>query len=286
MKFRLSWLSLLLLAALMISACAPIVDTSTRPVTLDGGIAGTVRQPNGAGPFPTVLMLHGFGSTKDEVGNLYAILADALADQGVASLRIDFRGFGKSDGDTGATTVGAQVEDAISAYNWLTTQDFVDTDRLGLLGFSLGGGVAMVVAGENPDWFDSLATWSSVGDFDVDFSQEPYDAARALAAEHGVVGMDLGFRTIVLKNEFFTTLKDYDLATLITQYPGAYLAIVGDQDYYAQYAPGFVESSPADPREAFIVPGGDHIYNVFSGDSTNADSVIARTAEWFASTLE
>ena len=65
-------------------------------LTLDGGVAATLSMPDGAGPFPAVLMLHGFGSSRDEVGGMYAAEAAALASAGIASLRIDFRGFGQS----------------------------------------------------------------------------------------------------------------------------------------------------------------------------------------------
>ena len=100
-----------------------------------------------------------------------------------------------------------------------------------------------------------------------------------------MVGLDLGWRTIVLKKEFFESLKAYDLGALIRGYTGAYLAIAGSKDFSATYAPVFVDSSAATPREAWIVPGGDHIYGVFGEDQTMANSVINKTADWFAKTL-
>jgi alpha/beta superfamily hydrolase len=257
-------------------------------VTLDNGVAGILQRPLGVEmteKAPVVLMLHGFGSQKDEVGNMYARLAEALAQRGVGSLRIDFRGFGKSDGDTGSTTMAGQVEDAEAAYNYLKTLDWVDPQRMGAIGFSLGGGVSTIVAGTHPDWFASLATWSSVGDMATDMvgsvGQEAFDAA----AEQGVVGLDLGWRTIVLKQAFFDSLDDYDLKALISQYPGAYLAVAGDQDFSAAYVEDFVATAPAEPKEAWIVPGGDHIYQVLTEDQTMAEEVITRTADWFAETL-
>lgn len=278
----------LLLAVLLLAACAPVADTRTSSVTLPGGVAGTLRRPDGASASaqaPVVLMLHGFGSSKDEVGNMYARLADALAAQGVGSLRIDFRGFGKSDGDTGSTTMAGQVEDAEAAYAYLTGLDWVDPQRAGVIGFSLGGGVAMIAAGEHPDWFQSLVTWSSVGDMLADITASVGQEAVDTAAVEGVVGLDLGWRTMVLKQAFFDSLDDYDLAALIQQYPGAYLAIAGDQDFSAAYAPGFVESAIAEPKELWIVPGGDHIYQTLTEDLTMSDEVIGRTADWFAQTL-
>lgn len=282
-RFRL--LLVVLLASLLLTGCMPRGDLSNLSVKLDNGVVGTLNRPLGVSKAPVVLMLHGFGSSKDEVGNMYARLADALAERGIGSLRIDFRGFGKSDGDTGMTTVGGQVEDAVLAYEYLAGLPWVDPARIGVIGFSLGGGVSTIAAAEHPDFFKSMATWSSVGDFVPDFvdvlSQEAFDTAAA----KGVVGLDLGWRTIVLKQDFFDSLAQYDLAQLITQYPGAYLAIAGDQDFSAAYAPGFVESAMADPKEVWIVPGGDHIYGVLSDDQTMADSVIERTADWFAATL-
>lgn len=279
---------LLLLAGLLLAACMPVTDTRTSTVSLQNGVAGALQRPDGAmavDKAPAVLMLHGFGSSKDEVGNMYARLAEALAERGIGSLRIDFRGFGKSDGDTGSTTIGGQVEDAEAAYAYLAGLDWVDPQRVGVIGFSLGGGVAMITAGEHPDWFRSMVTWSSVGDMLTDMTASVGQEAVDTAAEKGVVGLDLGWRTIVLKNEFFDSLGAYDLATLIRQYSGAYLAVAGDQDFSAAYAPGFVESAIAEPKEVWIVEGGDHIFGTLTEDLTMSDQVIARTADWFAETL-
>jgi dienelactone hydrolase len=230
-------------------------------------------------------MLHGFGSTRDEVGGMYARLAESLAQQGVGSLRIDFQGFGESAGDTGATTITGQVADAALAYDYLSGLEWVDPARLGVMGFSLGGGDAIALAGQNPEWFKSMATWSSVGDFAADMMGSVGQEAVDTAAEKGVVGLDLGWRTIVLKNDFFTSLGEYDLPALVAHYPGAFLAVAGDQDFSAAHAPGLVEAAPGAPKEAWIVPGGDHIFGVLTGDQTMANEVIERTAQWFAETL-
>jgi uncharacterized protein len=234
---------------------------------------------------PVVLMLHGFGSYKDEVGNMYKRLAAALAAKGVASLRIDFSGFGKSDGDTGSTTVGGQVKDAEAAYGWLIGSRTVDAKRVGVIGFSLGGGIATVLTAQHPGWFASRVTWSSVGNFAKDFTEELGEEAVATAYTKGVVGLDLGWRTIVLKKDFFESLKAFDLAALNRGFTGAYLAIAGSKDFSAAYAPGFVASAAAKPKEVWIVPGADHIYGVLGDDQATANSVIGKTAEWFSKTL-
>jgi hypothetical protein len=90
------------------SACA-----GERVLTLDNGVDATLTVPDGVTNAPAVLMLHGFGSQKNEVGDMYAREARTLADKGVASLRISFRGFGKGDRDTGSATIDQMVGDAL-----------------------------------------------------------------------------------------------------------------------------------------------------------------------------
>ena len=153
-------------------------------LTLDGGVAATLSMPDGAGPFPAVLMLHGFGSSRDEVGGMYAAEAAALASAGIASLRIDFRGFGQSAGDTGHHTVDRQNEDAAVGLAALMATAGVDSGRIGVLGFSFGGGAAIQLAAAHPETVKSLVTWSSVGDYDVDFLQSMGQATFDLSLIH------------------------------------------------------------------------------------------------------
>jgi pimeloyl-ACP methyl ester carboxylesterase len=256
------------------------------PMTLDGGISATLNMPDSTDPVPAVLLLHGFGSSKDEVGGMYARVATALAQKGIASLRIDFAGFGKSDGDTGSTTIDAQLEQAKAAFAVLKGTKGVDPSRMGVLGFSLGGGVATLLASGQPMDVKSLVTWSSVGDFQADMlgglGQKAFDRAK----EDGVVGLDLGFRTIVLKQAFFDSLANYKLDDAISTYPGAYLTITGAKDFSAQYADRFVGLAKNAAKESMIIPEGDHIFGVLGPDQTMADGVITKTAEWFAATLQ
>lgn len=275
-------LPLVIAAALAFPALAMAAEVS---VTLDGGIAGTLNIPDGVSKAPAVLLLHGFGSSKDEVGGMYKREAAALAKAGIASLRIDFQGFGKSDGDTGATTVDQQVANAKTAAAYLAKVDGVDPTRLGILGFSLGGAVASLTVGDEPQFFKSLATWSSVGNLTKDFAGILGQKAFDTAAKDGIVGLDLGFRTIALKKGFFDSLAAHDIGEAIAKYSGAYLAIAGSKDFSSAYPEGFSKLAKGKVKEVWIVPGGDHIYAVFGPDQTMADGVINKTAEWFSKTL-
>lgn len=269
--------------ALMVGPMMAYADETT--LTLDGGISAILNMPAHSDPVPAVLMLHGFGSSKDEVGGMYARQARALADKGIASLRIDFPGFGKSQGDTGATTIDQQLETAKAALDALRKTEGVDPTRTGVLGFSLGGGVATLLASNMPREVRSLVTWSSVGDFQQDFLNSLGQKAFDRAKEDGIVGLDLGWRTIALKQSFFESLGKYKIDDSIASYSGAYLTITGSKDFSAAYSERFVGLAKGPTKEVDMVPDGDHIFGSLGPDQKMADGVIAKTAEWFAKTL-
>ena len=265
-------------------AATPVLADETL-LTLDGGVAATLSMPDAEGPFPGVLMLHGFGSSRDEVGGMYATEAAALAEVGIASLRIDFRGFGQSAGDTGHHTVDRQNEDAAVGLAALTATGGVDASRIGVLGFSFGGGAAIQLAAAHPDAVKSLVTWSSVGDYHVDFLQSMGQATFDQAAEAGIIGLDLGWRTIALKDTFFSSLSQHGILGDLAQYAGPFLSITGSQDYYAMYAPLMQAAAAGDDTQALVIEGADHIYHVFDPSASSVAQVISVTTARFLATL-
>ncbi|MFC4453201.1 alpha/beta hydrolase family protein [Deinococcus sonorensis] len=96
--------------------------------------------------FPSVLMLHGFTGQRVEPHRLFVLFSRYLAQLGVASLRIDFRGSGESEGDFSEMTVSREVEDAVAAFEYLRDQPDIDPERAMLHGFSMGGMVAALAS--------------------------------------------------------------------------------------------------------------------------------------------
>jgi uncharacterized protein len=113
----------------------------------NGRLFGTLRESSekGARKRPLAILVHGFGSFRDELTG-FVELAQRLAESGVHSLRLDMRGCGES-GDSGAMhPMWDWVEDVRSAVSFAERLPGVDPDRIGVVGMSMGGGVAIVSA--------------------------------------------------------------------------------------------------------------------------------------------
>jgi pimeloyl-ACP methyl ester carboxylesterase len=118
-------------------------------------IGATLTVPNGKGPFPAVLLIPGSGhSDRDEavLGHKpFLVLADHLTRQGIAVLRADKRGVGKTTGTFNDGGTKEYVSDALAGVAYLKGRAEVDAGKIGLLGHSQGGSVAPMVAAQSPD---------------------------------------------------------------------------------------------------------------------------------------
>jgi pimeloyl-ACP methyl ester carboxylesterase len=118
-------------------------------------LAATFTIPQGKGPFPAVLLITGSGpQDRDEslMGHKpFLVLADYLTRHGIAVLRADDRGVGKSTGDFGKSTTADFATDTEAGIAWLKTRSEVNHARIGLIGHSEGGLIAPMVASRNRD---------------------------------------------------------------------------------------------------------------------------------------
>jgi pimeloyl-ACP methyl ester carboxylesterase len=128
-------------------------DTDMTIATDDGTpLVGTLTLPAGPGPYPAVLLLHGSGpldrdgNTRRLPMNLGRPLADALAAQGIATLRYDRRGAGATPGTWQATGFTDNYQDAASALHVLAAHPDVRPDAVGVVGHSEGALHAMALA--------------------------------------------------------------------------------------------------------------------------------------------
>ncbi len=113
-------------------------------------LAATLTVPSGRGPFPAVLLITGSGpQDRDEslMGHRpFLVLADYLTRKGIAVLRADDRGFGKSGGNFASATTADFATDAEAGVAYLRSRAEVNARKIGLVGHSEGGVIAPMVA--------------------------------------------------------------------------------------------------------------------------------------------
>ncbi|HET7021700.1 MAG TPA: alpha/beta fold hydrolase [Xanthobacteraceae bacterium] len=125
-----------------------------QPVTFPSAglkLSGVVHLPPGLRPSErrgAFLVLHGFGSNKTSSNTMQP--TKVLGELGYVVLRFDMRGCGESEGEFGRVICLEQVEDTRSALSFLAQHPSVDPARIGVIGSSFGGAVAIYTGGVDP----------------------------------------------------------------------------------------------------------------------------------------
>lgn len=135
-------------------------------------LEGLLQLPDGLperGRFPVVVLCSGFQGLKELIP---AKLWGPFIDAGYACFAFDYRGFGTSDGERGRILPAEQVEDVRNAVTLLQQQPELDPERIGLVGWGLGGGIVVQAAAEDAR-VRAVACLNGVG-----------DAGRAIRACH------------------------------------------------------------------------------------------------------
>jgi dipeptidyl aminopeptidase/acylaminoacyl peptidase len=139
---------------IILSACIDkqeILKEGTR-VTIpedDISMAGILYGPGDPGESdPAVIVLHGWLEPGENGADMVSIVAWHLAREGYVALALSMRGWPDTGGNDDCG--GRQPFDVVQAVQWLSRQPGVNPDRIGLLGFSQGGQVALLAAGLTP----------------------------------------------------------------------------------------------------------------------------------------
>ena len=146
--------SLILALALVLATSAVAADG--KPVTYKSGdetVQGVLYTPTGRGPFPALVVIHEFWGLNDWVKEQ----ASKLADQGYVSLAVDlYRGKVATTPDMAHEIMRGVPEDRAkrdlhAAVEFLKSQPNVERDRIGAIGWCMGGGYALDAALQEPD---------------------------------------------------------------------------------------------------------------------------------------
>jgi hypothetical protein len=127
----------------------------------DHTMAGTLTLPiKRSSPLPAVILISDTGpQTRDGdspgVGGLklgiFRAIAEKLSNNGIAALRYDDRGVGKSGGNFPAASMSDFEKDARAAITYLRTLREIDPGRIGIVGYNEGALLGARIAAESPE---------------------------------------------------------------------------------------------------------------------------------------
>lgn len=128
-------------------------DAHGRKITLSGTLAIPKGKPASTKGYPAVVLISGSGQqNRDEeifFHKPFLVMAEYLAQHGIATLRYDDRGIGSSTGNFDEATTTDFASDAEAVFEMLRSHEKIDSKRVGLLGHSEGGLIAPMIASRN-----------------------------------------------------------------------------------------------------------------------------------------
>ena len=179
-------------------------------------LSGTLTKPRAQGIYPAVLLIAGMGpndrnATTHAGHKPFLVLADHLTRQGVAVLRADKRGVGKSTGVFGTTATSKDLaDDVMAGIEYLKTRPDIDVAKIGLIGHSEGGMIAAMVAAASSDVaFLVLMAGAMVTDIQASIEHTALQL-RADGASEEMIARDRVVRAQVLG--ILSQEKDVELA--------------------------------------------------------------------------
>jgi len=179
-------------------------------------LGATLTKPLVGTKFPVVLMITGSGpQDRDETIGMHKpfwVIADYLTRHGIAVLRVDDRGIGKSTGNFAGSTSADFATDVMAGIDYLKTRRDVDVTKIGLMGHSEGGMIAPYVAARDKDvafivtLAGSFTGGRALNDFQNTLPMERSGASKEMIASflqlhHALVADAVAVNTDAVYNE-------------------------------------------------------------------------------------
>lgn len=245
---------------------------------------------------PLVVIAHGFKGFME--WGFFPPLADLLAERGFASLRFNFSGAGMMPGDERVTdpeafrrnTFTREVEELLTVVEEgpALAPGRILEGRIGVLGHSRGGGMAILAAARERgrERIGALVTWNAIG------SVERWDRAEAerwrAEGVHWIENTRTGQRLplgVELLEDVESHRRDLDIPAAARQRKAPWLIVHGEED----------ETVPVDearelarearsPAELEIIEGAGHTFGArhpFQGPTPKLIRAMNRTQRWF-----
>lgn len=231
--------------------------------------------------YPLVIICHGFtGNCKEQI---ITILADDIVSDGMAALRFDFNGHGKSEGRFQDMTVLNEIEDLKAVINWAMTQPWVES--ISLVGHSQGGVVAGMTAGQLGDSIiKSLVLMAPAAVLRDDALRgntmgAVYDPWN-MTADFIELPFSSNGNKILLGKEYIESTLTLPIYETSSKYNGPTLILHGTHDRVVPYSYSERYYKEMKNSTLKLIDGDDH------GFSTSMKESCQTVADWFKLVLK
>lgn len=220
-------------------------------------LRGMAHQPeqHTSSNVPVVILFHGFTGSKIDSHFLMVRFARELSKHGLGCVRFDFSGSGESDGVFSEMTFDGEVEEAKQIVKYVSGLDWVDAEKVMLVGHSMGGVVATQVAKEMTDKIHKICLWSPAGNMNK-LAVGYFETCPKL--DNGNV--DLG--GLELGHKFYEGLKDRDLYDGIEVYTNPVKIIHGTNDAAVphEYGQRYHDRYAGNDCSIHLIQEADHVF--------------------------
>ena len=291
-----SAMTLLMAASLCAATSAAVLAQSSTDVSVmngDRAVPATVVVPEGDGPFPAVVMNHGHGGGRQEGGG-FERLANALGKAGIVTVRMDFAGTGDSKAPWTEQSLSSMISDSNASLAYLLANYPVDPDRLGILGYSMGGRIALTIAqsadspykavgllapSANPGKGLALLLAGSEAEFERLYAEAK--SAKGYADYTTQYGQKQQ-----LSLQWFDEVLASSPLDGIGAYEGPMLVVHGDKDVAIPPAQNEAVVSAYPKASIVLVPDADHGYGFYS-DQPEVSALVEKSfADFFSTSLK
>ena len=224
-------------------------------------VHGLFRAPEGVGPFPAVLMSHGYNGCMTD----FDATAECLAEAGIATVAYTF--CGGSTRDTSGfpstqMTLFTEREDAVALLDWLKAHPQVDARRIFLFGGSMGGLVSVLAAAERPGDVAGLALLFPALCVPDNWRERFPDVEE--------IPEVMDFWNLTLGRVFFTSMRELDVFAMLPALTQPTVIFQGDQDPIVPLADS-ERAEKAFPNAALhVFPGEGHGFSPADGQRADA----------------
>lgn len=233
--------------------------------------------------FPLMLLLHGFMATKEGDGYLFQKVAEKLKEKGIASARIDFCSMGENRASRRKYGLRELLKETKIAYQFLSENPKVDKQRIGLLGHSLGGRVALLSSGLNPK---CIVTFNgAVQDMTSEEMSKLFNYDEVCEQGYTLIETSDG-RTELIFSKYIEDMKAYSHVD-ISDYHGDLLQCVAEEDpsLNPQFNYDFYDCCSLENKEMIRIADANHTFNAKTGNYEKVYELMKKVNAWLCDHL-